>query len=229
MLIVPCGGGGLSAGIALALPETQMIMVEPEGWDDMARSLAAGEIVPVGEPAPPTRCDALQTLRVSPLTFGALREAGARGVAVSEAEIEAAMRVRLPPSADRRRAGRRGRAGRSAVRKGRTTCRTERWSWCRAGMSIRSSMRRSCAACCGLSERHDPFDEQGEGVDPHRRVAQLGRVKVGIDSRARQRGAVEQIVEQGRQAGEDRPIDRLECPRNLLPSLPHETTLGTGS
>jgi threonine dehydratase len=90
-LLVPCGGGGLSAGIALALPETQMIIVEPEGWDDMARSLEAGEIVPVEEPAPPTSCDALQTKRVSPLTFSALREAGARGVAVSEAEVAAAM------------------------------------------------------------------------------------------------------------------------------------------
>ena len=37
------------------------------------------------------RCDALQTKRVSPLTFGALSGAGARGVAVSEAEVEAAM------------------------------------------------------------------------------------------------------------------------------------------
>jgi threonine dehydratase len=91
MLVVPCGGGGLSAGIALALPETQMVIAEPEGWDDMARSLVAGEILPVAEPAPPTRCDALQTLRVSPLTFGALQEAGARGVAVSEGEIAAAM------------------------------------------------------------------------------------------------------------------------------------------
>lgn len=91
MLVVPCGGGGLSAGIALALPETQMVIAEPEGWDDMARSLEAGEILPVAEPAPPTRCDALQTLRVSPLTFGALQEAGARGVAVSEGEIAAAM------------------------------------------------------------------------------------------------------------------------------------------
>ena len=36
MVIVPCGGGGLSAGIALALPETQIVVVEPEGWDDMA-------------------------------------------------------------------------------------------------------------------------------------------------------------------------------------------------
>jgi threonine dehydratase len=57
----------------------------------MARSLAAGRIVPVEEPAPPTRCDALQTKRVSPLTFGALRDAGARGVAVSEAQIAEAM------------------------------------------------------------------------------------------------------------------------------------------
>jgi threonine dehydratase len=57
----------------------------------MARSLAGGAIVPVAADAPPTRCDALQTQRVSPLTFGALREAGARGVAVSEAETAAAM------------------------------------------------------------------------------------------------------------------------------------------
>jgi threonine dehydratase len=91
MLLVPCGGGGLSAGIALALPETRLLVVEPEGWDDMARSLAAGHILPVDEPAPVTSCDALQTKRVSPLTFCALQAAGARGVAVSESDIEAAM------------------------------------------------------------------------------------------------------------------------------------------
>ena len=91
-LLVPCGGGGLSAGIALALPETKLTIVEPEGWDDMKRSLEAGEIVPVAEPAPPTRCDALQTKRVSPLTFSVLRDARARGLAVSEAEVAEAMR-----------------------------------------------------------------------------------------------------------------------------------------
>jgi threonine dehydratase len=91
MVIVPCGGGGLSGGIALALPDSRIVAVEPEGWDDMGRSLAFGRIVPVEEPAPPTRCDALQTKLVSPLTFGALRDAGARGLAVSESEIEAAM------------------------------------------------------------------------------------------------------------------------------------------
>lgn len=92
LVLVPCGGGGLSAGIALALPESDIVIAEPEGWDDMARSLAGGAIVPVAEPAPPTRCDALQTKLVSPLTFEALRAAGARGVAVSEAEVAAAMR-----------------------------------------------------------------------------------------------------------------------------------------
>ncbi|MFN3943997.1 MAG: threonine/serine dehydratase [Allosphingosinicella sp.] len=90
-VIVPCGGGGLSAGIALALPGSAVVTAEPEGWDDMARSLEAGEILPVAEPAPVTRCDALQTKRVSELTFAPLRAAGARGVAVSEAEVAAAV------------------------------------------------------------------------------------------------------------------------------------------
>jgi threonine dehydratase len=91
MVIVPCGGGGLSGGIALALPDSRILVVEPEGWDDMTRSLILGRIVPVEEPAPPTRCDALQTRLVSPLTFAALQGAGARGLAVSETEVEAAM------------------------------------------------------------------------------------------------------------------------------------------
>ncbi|HSQ98453.1 MAG TPA: pyridoxal-phosphate dependent enzyme, partial [Sphingomicrobium sp.] len=51
-VIVPCGGGGLASGIALAVPEAQIVIVEPMGWDDMARSLEAGEIVPVAADAP---------------------------------------------------------------------------------------------------------------------------------------------------------------------------------
>lgn len=90
-ILVPCGGGGLAAGIALACPGSSIATVEPEGWDDMARSLEAGEPVPVAEPAPPTRCDALQTKLVSPLTLGALRDSGASGLTVSEAEVEFAM------------------------------------------------------------------------------------------------------------------------------------------
>ncbi len=91
-VIVPCGGGGLAAGIALALPDAKIIVVEPEGWDDMRRSLEAGWIEPVGDNPPPTACDALQTLRVSPLTFDVLSRRGVTGVAVSEAEIRTAQR-----------------------------------------------------------------------------------------------------------------------------------------
>jgi threonine dehydratase len=90
-VLVCCGGGGLSAGIALAIPEAEIVTVEPEGWDDMARSIEAGEPVPVRDDAPPTRCDALQTKLVSPLTLGALRGQAARGIWVSEAEVAAAM------------------------------------------------------------------------------------------------------------------------------------------
>jgi threonine dehydratase len=90
-ILVPCGGGGLSAGIALALPGSHVVTVEPEGWDDMARSIEAGEPVPVAEPPPPTRCDALQTRLVSPLTLAALRHSGSSGLWVTESEIELAM------------------------------------------------------------------------------------------------------------------------------------------
>jgi threonine dehydratase len=46
-ILVNCGGGGLTSGIALACPDADVIPVEPEGWDDMLRSLELGEIVPV--------------------------------------------------------------------------------------------------------------------------------------------------------------------------------------
>jgi threonine dehydratase len=92
VVVTCCGGGGLAAGIALAMPDVPLVTVEPEGWDDMAQSLERGEIVPVGPNPPPTACDALQTMRVSPLTFGLLNAHGARGVAVSEEATFAAMR-----------------------------------------------------------------------------------------------------------------------------------------
>lgn len=92
-VIVPCGGGGLTAGIALALPDCGIVPVEPKGWDDMARSLAGGARMPVADDAPPTRCDSLQTRLVSPLTFAVLQGRSARGVCVSEEEVAHAMRV----------------------------------------------------------------------------------------------------------------------------------------
>lgn len=91
-VIVPCGGGGLAAGLALALPEACVTVVEPEGWDDMRRSLEASWIEPVGPNPPATACDSLQTQRVSSLTFDVLSRRDAQGVAVSEAETAAAQR-----------------------------------------------------------------------------------------------------------------------------------------
>lgn len=91
--IICCGGGGLAAGAALVLPDATITIVEPEGWDDMARSLEAGEIVPVQPDPPDTRCDALQTLRVAPITFDILHRQGATGVAVTEEEVAHAVRT----------------------------------------------------------------------------------------------------------------------------------------
>jgi threonine dehydratase len=92
LVIACCGGGGLASGLALACRDARMIVVEPEGWDDMARSLSAGEIVPVGPNPPPTGCDALMTKRVAALTFNILKAHGATGMAVSEGDIEDAIR-----------------------------------------------------------------------------------------------------------------------------------------
>ena len=93
-LLVCTGGGGLVAGCALALagasPHTAVMAVEPEGSDDTARSLAAGERLanpPGGSPL----CDALLSPMPGALTFAINRTHLAGAVAVSDAEVLAAM------------------------------------------------------------------------------------------------------------------------------------------
>jgi threonine dehydratase len=49
MIVSCCGGGGLASGLALACPDAEIAIVEPEGWDDIIRSLDAGEILPVND------------------------------------------------------------------------------------------------------------------------------------------------------------------------------------
>ncbi len=92
LIVTPCGGGGLAAGLALACPSSRIAIAEPERWDDMRRSLALGDIVPVEADAPPTLCDALQTPRVSPITFGILQARNADAYAASEGEVATAVR-----------------------------------------------------------------------------------------------------------------------------------------
>lgn len=91
-IVAPCGGGGLMSGIALACPQARIFPVEPAGWDDMARSIESGTIETVPPDAPDTFCDAIQTPRVSPITLAILRKRRARGLSVTDSEVEEAIR-----------------------------------------------------------------------------------------------------------------------------------------
>ena len=90
-IVACCGGGGLSAGLAIACPNAQIYAVEPEGWDDITRSLAAGKILPVDDLTYPTDCDALQTPKTYPINFEILQDRGVTGIVVTKAEVHAAM------------------------------------------------------------------------------------------------------------------------------------------
>ena len=89
-----CGGGGLTAGSATALaelsPATRVYTVEPEGFDDTARSLGAGTRVG-NAPEAHSICDALLSPMPGELTFPILQRHGVRGLVVSDAEVRAAM------------------------------------------------------------------------------------------------------------------------------------------
>lgn len=93
-LLCGASGGGLMAGVNLVMaehsPSTPVFVVEPEAFDDTARSLAAGERV--GHPqGAPSICDALMSPMPGVLTWPINRRlAGA--ITVSDAEVAAAMR-----------------------------------------------------------------------------------------------------------------------------------------
>jgi len=91
-IIACCGGGGLTAGLALACPDAEIVPVEPEGWDDVCRSIETGSIQRVIANPPATACDALQTLATSDINFAVLKARCAFGLRVSETEIRAAQR-----------------------------------------------------------------------------------------------------------------------------------------
>ena len=91
-ILACCGGGGLSAGLALACPEALVVPVEPEGWDDVCRSIETGEIQSVNPSPPSTACDALQTFQTSAINFAVLKERCEYGLRVSEDEVREAQR-----------------------------------------------------------------------------------------------------------------------------------------
>lgn len=93
LVVAPCGGGGLTAGLALACPDARIVPVEPEGWDDVCRSLASGRIERVAPDAPPTACDALQTPATRSINFAILEARCPFGLVVTPAEVRAAQRL----------------------------------------------------------------------------------------------------------------------------------------
>ncbi len=95
VLLVCCGGGGLSAGIATAFAAassaTAIYSVEPEAFDDTARSLAA-DVRQANPPHARSICDALLASTPGEITFEINRRRLAGGLAVSDAEVCMAMR-----------------------------------------------------------------------------------------------------------------------------------------
>lgn len=93
-VLIPCGGGGLTSGTAIALAAEAQGMrvrpVEPEGFDDVARSLAAGGI----ERNPRLTgsiCDAIITPQPGNLTFPIMQALCGPGLAVPDAAALRAM------------------------------------------------------------------------------------------------------------------------------------------
>jgi len=108
VLFVPVGGGGLSAGAAIAAeaisPRTRVLLAEPKAVDDAARSLATSVLQPA-VPSPKTWADGLLTALGEP-NFEVLRHLGAEVVTVEEdAMVDAArfflqrMKTVVEPSA----------------------------------------------------------------------------------------------------------------------------------
>ena len=93
--LVCCGGGGLVAGCAVALhaklPGIAVHAVEPAGFDDTARSLAAGHRLGNAAGAH-SFCDALLAPMPGELTFAINSRLLAGGLVVSDAEVATAMR-----------------------------------------------------------------------------------------------------------------------------------------
>jgi threonine dehydratase len=93
-VLVCCGGGGLTAGVALALeakaPHLRVRPAEPAGFDDTARSLAAG-VVQRNASASGSICDAIVTPEPGKITFPILQRLCGSGMVVSDAQVLHAM------------------------------------------------------------------------------------------------------------------------------------------
>ncbi|MBI2586654.1 MAG: pyridoxal-phosphate dependent enzyme, partial [Rhodospirillales bacterium] len=95
-VIVPCGGGGLISGCALALaeecPGVAIYSAEPKGFDDTMRSLAASKRV-ANNPDAKTICDALMLPTPGEMTFAINKRLLKGGLAVSDDDARRAMKA----------------------------------------------------------------------------------------------------------------------------------------
>ncbi len=93
-VLVCCGGGGLTSGIALALeadaPTLRARPAEPDGFDDVARSLAAGQIMR-NHRLSGSICDAIVTPQPGEITFPILSRLCGPGIAVPDTDCLRAM------------------------------------------------------------------------------------------------------------------------------------------
>ena len=93
-VLVYCGGGGFTAGVALALeaeaPKMKVRPVEPEGFDDVKRSLASGSIQR-NDRTSGSLCDAIVTPQPGNITFPIMDRLVGPGIAVSEDDALRAM------------------------------------------------------------------------------------------------------------------------------------------
>jgi threonine dehydratase len=94
VVVAPCSGGGLVGGVATAVkdafPNTAIYAAEPAGYDDLSRSLAAGERIS-NKPTAPSICDALMAEKPGALTFPIHRKLLAGSKVVSDEAVLDAM------------------------------------------------------------------------------------------------------------------------------------------
>jgi threonine dehydratase len=94
IVVAPASGGGLIAGVATAIkarfPLAELIVAEPEGYDDHALSLRAGHRE-AHHAAGRTICDALMAAMPGEMTFSINSRLLAKGVTASDAEVGAAV------------------------------------------------------------------------------------------------------------------------------------------
>ncbi|MGV3633658.1 MAG: threonine ammonia-lyase [Pseudorhodoplanes sp.] len=94
VVVVGCSGGGLAAGISLAIktavPSADLYTAEPEGFDDMARSFASGHRERNARLSG-TICDALMSNTPGELTFPITQRLIGKGVTANDREVEEAV------------------------------------------------------------------------------------------------------------------------------------------